>query len=85
MRRLDDVLLQLVIALHMQQAKDHMQFIHKLVRVAAQGVDVVDHAINALHQLADFRFIAEGGDRPDDLLLAFNAAPCCTATADRYS
>ena len=69
MRRLDDVL-QLVVALHMQ-AKDHMQFIHKLVRAAAQGVDVVDHAINALHQLVDFRFIAEGGDRPDDLLLGF--------------
>ena len=56
------------------------------MRVAAQGIDVVDHAINALHQLADFRFIAEGGDRPDDLLLAFDrhhvAQQQPTVTAD---
>jgi len=40
--------------------------------LAAQGVDVIDHAINPLHQLADFRFIAEGGDRADHPILAFD-------------
>ena len=40
--------------------------------MAAQGVDVVNHAINTLHQLADFRFITEGGDGADHPILTLD-------------
>ncbi|MNW13492.1 hypothetical protein D3C71_2114670 [compost metagenome] len=46
-----------------------MQFVHKLVRLYAQCVGVVGHTAQALHQLADFGFIAEGGDGANHLAL----------------
>ena len=49
LRGLDDVLLQLIVALHVQQAEDHVQLVHKLMRMGAQGINVADHAINTLH------------------------------------
>ena len=61
-----------------------MQFVHKLVRVGAQGIDVIHHAVDALHQLADFGFVAEGGDGAYHPL-GFSPAPCCTAAAVRCS
>ena len=51
-----------------------MQFVHKLVRVGAQGIDVIHHAVDALHQLADFGFVAEGGDG------AYHPLPAFTGT-----
>ena len=72
MCRLENVLFQLVVALNIQQAEYHMQFIHKLVGVGAQGIDVVNHAVQTLHQLADFRFITEGGDGADHPILTFH-------------
>ncbi|MNL82914.1 hypothetical protein D3C87_2104210 [compost metagenome] len=44
-----------------------MQLVHKLMRLYAQRVGVVCHAAQALHQLADLGFIAEGGDGADNL------------------
>ena len=46
-----------------------MKFIHKLVRMAAQGINVIHQAVHALHQLTDFGFITEGADGTNDAFI----------------
>ena len=47
-----------------------MQLIHKFMRGRAQRIDIVNHTVQPLQQLADFRFITEGTDGADDSVLA---------------
>ena len=67
---LQHVLLEFAIAFHIQQAEDHVQFIHKFMGGGAQGIDIAHHTVQPLQQLADFGLIAEGTDGADHGLLA---------------
>ncbi|VFS43736.1 Uncharacterised protein [Enterobacter cancerogenus] len=49
-----------------------MQLVHKLMGMGAQGVHVVHHAVDTLHELADLCFITERADRTDNPVLAFH-------------
>ena len=53
----------------MQHAEDHVQLVHKLVRLHPQRVGVLRHAAETLQQLTDLGFIAEGRNGAHHLTL----------------
>ena len=69
---LQHVLLQLVVAFHVQQAENHVQLIHKFMRCSAQGIDIVHHPVEPLQQLADFGFVTKSANCADHVIPVAN-------------